>query len=148
MLKAREWLYELLEEVSGARLTHSYVRVGGVVERPARPSFDAKLRDILARTRSRDASTSSKLLNRNRIFRDRMDGIGIITQGRRARVRLHRPGRRARPASTTTSARTTRTSVYDRFDFDVPVGTTGDNFDRYLVRVEEMKQSMRILDQA
>ena len=69
-------------------------------------------------------------------------------QGGRARLRHHRPGRRARPASPTTSARTTRTSVYDRFDFDVPVGSVGDNFDRYAVRVEEIQQSMRILDQA
>ena len=89
-LKAREWLFELLEEVCGARLTSTYCRIGGVAyDLP--DGFDAKLRDILARTRI-VMSDIGKLLERNRIFRDRMDGIGIITQADALALRHHRPG--------------------------------------------------------
>src|SRR6478609_7379442 len=78
MLKAREWLFELLEEVCGARLTVSYLRVGGCAyDLPE--GFVEKLRDILARSRE-VLGEVAKLLDRNRIFRDRLDGIGIITQ--------------------------------------------------------------------
>src|SRR4051812_12714107 len=144
-LKAREWLFELLEEVCGARLTSSYCRIGGVAyDLPA--EFDAKLRDILARTRV-VLSDIGKLLERNRIFRDRMDGIGIITQADALAYGITGPVGRS-----TGLAYDVRKDhpylVYDRFDFDVPVGSVGDNFDRYAVRVEEMKQSMRILEQA
>ena len=61
---------------------------------------------------------------------------------------MHRPGRRARPALAYDVRKDHPYLVYDRFDFDVPVGSAGDNFDRYAVRVEEIVQSMRILDQA
>src|SRR3954464_8888555 len=78
LLKAREWLYELLEEVSGARLTHSYLRIGGV-SGDLTPGFAEKLRDIITRSRA-VIDDCGKLLNKNRIFRDRMDGIGIINK--------------------------------------------------------------------
>jgi NADH-quinone oxidoreductase subunit D len=145
LIKAREWLWELLEEVSGARLTHSYVRIGGVVaDLPA--GWPAKLRDVLAKTRvsMRDAD---KLLTNNKIFRDRMDGIGIINKADAAGWGLTGPVGRS-----TGLAYDVRKDhpylVYDRFDFDVPIGSTGDNFDRYAVRMEEIYQSMRILEQA
>jgi NADH-quinone oxidoreductase subunit D len=144
-LKAREWLFELLEEVCGARLTSTYLRIGGCsYDLPE--GFDPKLRDILARTRVVLADIS-KLLDRNRIFRDRMDGIGIITQADALAYGITGPVGRS-----TGLAYDVRKDhpylVYDRFDFDVPVGSVGDNFDRYAVRVEEMYQSMRILEQA
>src|ERR1051325_8250676 len=75
MLKAREWLYELLEEVSGARLTHSYLRIGGVTD-DLPEGFVEKLTDVIQRTREVLVDVS-KLLDRNRIFRDRMDGLLI-----------------------------------------------------------------------
>src|SRR6478609_4634536 len=110
MLKAREWLFELLEEVCGARLTVSYLRIGGCAW-------------------------------------DRPDGIGIITQEQCLQYGITGPVGRS-----TGLAYDVRKDapylVYDRFDFDVPVGSVGDNFDRYAVRVEEMLQSMRILEQA
>src|SRR3954463_5164466 len=78
LLKAREWLYELLEEISGARLTHSYVRIGGVSgDMP--DGWGDKLLDVLKRGHT-VLDEVDKLLTRNRIFRDRMDGIGIITK--------------------------------------------------------------------
>ena len=92
-------------------------------------------------------SDIGKLLERNRIFRDRMDGIGIITKEDALAYGITGPVGRS-----TGLAYDVRKDhpylVYDRFDFDVPVGSVGDNFDRYAVRVEEMLQSMRILDQA
>src|SRR2546423_13792951 len=77
-IKFREWLWELLEELSGARLTHSYVRLGGAsADLP--DGFGDKLRDVLRR--GRDVLVDvDKLLTRNRIFRDRLDGIGVITK--------------------------------------------------------------------
>src|SRR3954466_13017930 len=77
-VKFREWIWELLEEVSGARLTHSYVRIGGV-SGDLTPGFGEKLRAVFAKGRE-VLSDVDKLLTRNRIFRDRLDGIGIITK--------------------------------------------------------------------
>jgi NADH-quinone oxidoreductase subunit D len=145
MLKGREWLYELLEEVSGARLTHSYMRIGGVCD-DLPDGFVGKLTDVLKRIRV-VLSDVSKLLDRNRIFRDRMDGIAIITKEEAMAWGLTGPVGRS-----TGLAYDVRKDhpylVYDRFDFDVAVGSVGDNFDRYAVRVEEIKQSMHILEQA
>jgi len=145
MLKAREWFYELLEEVSGARLTHSYMRIGGVCD-DLTEDFVPRLTDILKRTRV-VLEDVSKLLDRNRIFRDRMDGIAIIT--REDAIAWGLTGPVGRSAGLAYDVRKDHPYlVYDRFDFDVPIGSVGDNFDRYACRVEEIKQSMRILEQA
>jgi NADH-quinone oxidoreductase subunit D len=145
LMKGREWLYELLEEVSGARLTHSYVRIGGVVA-DLPEGWPTKLRETLAKVRTAIADVD-KLLTRNKIFRDRMDGVGVIAKAEAAGWGLTGPVGRS-----TGLAYDVRKDhpylVYDRFDFDVPVGATGDNFDRYAVRLEEIFQSMRILEQA
>src|SRR3569623_703628 len=78
LLKAREWFYEMLEEISGARLTHSYMRIGGLsADLP--DGITAKLLDNIQKTRG-VVEECGKLLNRNRIFRARMDGIGVITK--------------------------------------------------------------------
>jgi NADH-quinone oxidoreductase subunit D len=144
-IKFREWLWELLEELSGARLTHSYCRIGGVVG-DLTDGFAGKLRDILARGRQVLVDVD-KLLTRNRIFRDRMDGIGIITKEDCCAYGVTGP--MARSAGLAYDIRKDHPYlVYDRFDFDVPIGSVGDNFDRFAVRVEEMNQSMRILEQA
>ena len=145
LMKAREWLWELLEEVSGARLTHSYVRIGGVVA-DLPEGWPAKLREALVKVRGAIAD-ADKLLTRNKIFRDRMDGVGVIAKADAAGWGLTGP-----VARSTGLAYDVRKDhpylVYDRLDFDVPVGSTGDNFDRYAVRLEEIFQSMRILEQA
>ena len=145
LIKGREWLYELLEEVSGARLTHSYVRIGGVVA-DLPEGWPAKLRDVLARVRTAIVD-ADKLLTRNKIFRDRMDGVAVIAKAEAAGWGLTGP-----VARSTGLAYDVRKDhpylVYDHFDWDVPVGSTGDNFDRYQVRFEEIAQSMRILEQA
>ena len=145
LIKAREWMYELLEELSGARLTHSYVRIGGVAA-DLTPGFADKLRSIIARTREaiRDADA---LLTKQRIFRDRMDNVGVISA--QDAIAYGWTGPCLRSTGVPYDVRKDHPYlVYDRFDFEVPVGTKGDNFDRYAVRMEELHQSMRILEQA
>lgn len=145
LIKVREWLWELLEEVSGARLTHSYLRIGGV-SKDLPDGFSGKLLDILKRGRQAMAD-ADKLLTCNRIFRDRMDGICVMT--RKDALDWGLTGPVGRAAGLAYDVRKDHPYlVYDRFDFDVPVGSQGDNFDRYMVRLEEIRQSMRILEQA
>ena len=145
LLKAREWLYTLLEEVSGARLTHSYVRVGGVgKDLPAGwlPKLAARLTETEAAL-----AEAEQMLNLNRIFRDRMAGVGAIS--REDAIGWGQTGQVGRAAGIDYDVRKDHPySVYPEFEFDVPLGTTGDCYDRYLVRVEEIKQSIRILRQA
>jgi NADH-quinone oxidoreductase subunit D len=144
-IKFREWLWELLEELSGARLTHSYCRIGGV-NGDLTEGFGDKLREVLRKGREVLVDVD-KLLTRNRIFRDRMDGIGIITKEDCCAFGVTGP--MARSAGLAYDVRKDHPYlVYDRFDFDVAVGSVGDNFDRFAVRVEEMNQSMRIIEQA
>ena len=144
-LKCREWLFELLEELSGARLTYSYVRVGGVVK-DLTPDFCPKLLDMLTKTESVMGEVEA-LLNNNRIFRDRMSDVGAFSAEDAIAYGLTGPCLRA--SGVDYDVRKDHPySVYDRLSFDVPVGTSGDCFDRYLVRLEEIRQSMRILRQA
>jgi len=145
LLKAREWFYEMLEEISGARLTHSYMRIGGLsADLP--DGITAKLLDNIQKTRG-VVEECGKLLNRNRIFRDRMDGIGVITKDEAIAWGVTGPV--GRSTGLDYDVRKDHPYlVYDRFDFDVPVGSVGDNFDRYMCRVEEIAQSMRIIEQA
>lgn len=145
-LKAREWLYSLLEEVSGARLTHSYVRIGGVAQ-DLTHDFSDKLTALLDRTESEIITEVEGLLNNNQIFRDRMEGVGPFTREQALAWGLTGPT--ARASGVDYDVRKDHPySVYDQFEFDVPIASTGDCMDRYLVRVEEIKQSIRILRQA
>lgn len=143
-IKAREWLYELLEELCGARLTVSYVRIGGV-GRDLTPDFGDKLISILDRLDGILAEVDTMLTN-NRIFRDRMVGVGPFSAEDAIAWGLTGPCLRS--AGVDYDVRKDHPySLYDRLEFDVPVGTTGDCFDRYLCRVEEIRQSARILRQ-
>lgn len=145
LLKGREWLYTLLEEVSGARLTHTYVRVGGV-SKDLPEGWIAKLLRRLDEIEGILVECET-LLNNNKIFRDRMAGIGAFS--REDSIRWGCTGPVARAAGVDYDVRKDHPySVYPELEFDVPLGTTGDCLDRYLVRVEEIKQSMRILRQA
>ena len=144
LLKAREWLYTLLEEVSGARLTHSYVRVGGVFK-DLPDGWTGKVTSRMAEIRVALAECET-MLNGNKIFRDRMAGIGPFSKA--DTIRWGCTGPIARAAGVDYDVRKDHPySIYPELEFDVPVGTTGDCLDRYLVRIEEIKQSMRILDQ-
>ncbi|MSP60908.1 MAG: NADH-quinone oxidoreductase subunit D [Myxococcales bacterium] len=144
-MKAREWIWELLEEISGARLTHSYVRVGGVfADLPE--DFPGKLTAMIAKVRT-VAVEVSQLLVQNRIFRDRMDGVGIISAA--DAIAWGWTGPALRSTGVAYDVRKDHPyCLYDRFDFDVPIGSTGDNYDRFACRMEEIEQSLRILEQA
>ena len=143
-LKSREWFYELLEKVSGARLTHSYVRVGGVAK-DLPDNFDADLTRTLNETEKVMVEVEG-LLNNNKIFRDRMAGIGAMTK--QEALATGCVGPIARACGVDYDVRKDYPySIYPEVEFDVPVGTTGDCYDRYLVRIEELKQSIRILRQ-
>jgi NADH-quinone oxidoreductase subunit D len=143
-LKSREWLYELLEKVSGARLTHSYVRVGGVAQ-DLPEGFDGDLTHTLDEI-ERVMVEVEAMLNANKIFRDRMAGVGAMS--REDALATGCVGPIARACGIDYDVRKDYPySVYPELEFDVPLGTTGDCFDRYLVRIEELRQSIRILRQ-
>jgi NADH-quinone oxidoreductase subunit D len=145
LLKAREWYYELLEELSGARLTHSYVRVGGVTQ-DLTDDFGERLEDILQRTEKVLVETEDLLTN-NRIFRQRMEDVAVVSK--QDAIAWGFTGPVGRASGIDYDVRKDYPYlVYDRFEFDVPVGTRGDCYDRYLVRLVEMQQSIRILRQA
>lgn len=144
-IRAREHLWELLEDVSGARLTHSYCRVGGV-SWDLTADFIPKCRDKVKRVRALVGDVR-KMVERNRIFLDRMEGVGALSTADAISYGVTGPCLRA--SGVAYDVRKDKTySVYDHFDFDIPIADGGDNLARYLVRVEEIEQSFRILEQA
>jgi NADH-quinone oxidoreductase subunit D len=145
MIKAREFLWEVIESVTGARLTISYGRIGGV-KADLPPDFEAGVRRAFAETRTVLAE-SHKLLTSNRIFVDRMQGVGVLARDEAIAYAVTGPLLRAAGVPLDVR-RATPYWVYDRLDFEIPVGEAGDNYDRYLVRMAEMEQSMRIVEQA
>src|SRR5262245_30826692 len=145
MIKAREFLWELVEAVTGARLTISYGRVGGV-KADLPEGFDAKVRQAFVETRL-VLKEVHLLVTGNRIFMDRMVGVGAL--GRAETIAWGITGPLLRAAGVPYDVRKAQPYwAYDRIEFEVPVGKNGDNFDRYLVRMAEMEQSMRIVEQA
>lgn len=145
MIKAREFLWELVEMVTGARLTVSYCRVGGV-KGDLPEGFEDRCRKAIAETKT-VLEESDALLTRNRIFFDRMAGTGKISAEEAISYGITGPFLRGSGPDYDVR-KDCPYAVYDRLDFDVPVGTNGDNLDRYLVRMEEMLQSIRIIEQA
>jgi NADH-quinone oxidoreductase subunit D len=145
MIEAREFLYDLVEAITGARLTVSYCRLGGVMkDLPA--DIQERARQALRHVR-RILADCDRLLSRNRIFVDRMTGVGAISQADAISWGLTGPLLRATGVPYDVR-KAEPYLVYDRFDFTVPTGTTGDNYDRFMVRMAEMEQSMRIIEQA
>lgn len=145
MIKQREEIYQLVEEVTGARLTISYARVGGV-KGDLPEGFEAKCHDVIKRTRE-VLRECDQLLTHNRIFVDRVKNVGIISKEDAISHSMTGPFLRSTGIDFDVR-RATPYLVYDRFDFEIPVGSTGDCLDRYLVRMAEMEQSMRIVEQA
>ena len=145
MIKAREYLWELVEMVTGARLTVSYCRVGGV-KADLPEDFSESCRRAFKETRKVLDETVG-LLTRNRIFTDRMEGTGVISAEDAISYGITGPFLRATGVDYDVR-KDCPYAVYDQLPFDVPVGTRGDNMDRYLVRMEEMEQSMRIVEMA
>jgi len=144
-MKAREYIYDLIEEVSGGRITISFGRIGGV-KADITEDFPDRCRLALKKVR-KEIVEVDKLLTRNRIFVDRMQGVGAISAEEAIAYGFTGPLLRACGVEFDVRKKTPYL-VYDRLDFDIPIGRTGDNLDRYLVRMEEMQQSIRIIEQA
>ena len=145
LMEARETLYDLVTAVTGARLTVSYARVGGVMH-DLPHDFAERVRTAFADMR-RILSDCDTLLSKNRIFIERMSGVGAISPEDAISYSLTGPLLRA--TGVPYDVRKAQPySGYDRFEFDIPTGTQGDNYDRFSVRFEEIKQSMAIIDQA
>lgn len=145
VMQAREYMWELIEEVTGARLTISYCRVGGI-KADLTEGFSDKLRNALSGVR-RHVENCDRLLTRNRIFIDRMCDVGRLTAQEAIDFSLTGPLLRASGVSYDVR-KAFPYSSYEDFKFEVPIGTKGDNYDRFLVRFAELEQSMRIIEQA
>jgi len=143
-VKVRDMLYELVEEITGARLTVSYLRIGGV-KADLTPTFADNLRKILKELR-KAMKEMHTLVTRNRIFVDRMKGTGAITK--EDAISYGFTGPMLRGCGVDYDVRKAEPYlVYDRLQFDIPYGQFGDNYDRYLVRMEEIEQSAYLLEQ-
>jgi len=143
--KDREWHYDLIEDLCGARLTTSYTRVGGVAYDVTK-EWLGKLREFVDAIPGRVDEYESLLTN-NAIWLARTQGVGSLTAEQAISYGMTGPSLRA--TGVEYDIRKTRPySGYENYDFEVPTGTQGDVYDRYLVRIEETRQAARILDQA
>ncbi len=140
----REKLYNLIEELTGARFTTSYTRIGGQI-RDVSPTFLTGLREFLDQFPDKIRETEN-LLSKNRIFVDRTRDIGVISKADAISFGLSGPNLRG--SGVEHDVRKAYPYLdYETYDFDIPVGSVGDCYDRYLVRIEEMRQSVAILRQ-
>ncbi len=141
----RERIYEIFEEICGARLTTNIGRIGGLERNFSELAFEkihAFLKDFPHAMKEFEI-----LLTRNKIFMERTMGVGGIAAERALNYGFTGPNLRA--AGIDYDVRVAHPySSYEDFDFSIPVGTTGDVYDRYLVRNEEIWQSLRIIEQA
>ena len=144
-IKAREYLWELVEEMSGARLTTNWTRFGGNAN-DLPDGFLNDLSDRLAKLKD-VMSECDKLLTRNKIFIDRVKGVGSFSKEDALSFGFTGPLLRACGIPYDVR-RADPYSVYDELDFEIPVGSVGDCFDRFLVRMEEIRQSIHIIEQA
>ncbi len=145
MFEKRELIYEIYEEICGARLTTNIGRIGGF-ERDFNEVVFAKL-EIFIREFSDTLAEFESLFNRNRIFMDRTIGVGPISAERALNYGFTGPNLRA--AGVDYDVRVAAPySSYQDFDFDIPIGTQGDTYDRFMVRNMEMWQSLSIIKQA
>ena len=144
-LRERELILDLFEEYCGARLTYNAMRVGGLpLDIP--PGWDRKVRafcDIMASK----VTEYEELLTHNRIWLERTRDIGVISGPDAIAIGLSGP-----PLRGSGVLRDLRKdepyAAYDEFEFDIPLGSRGDTYDRYLVRMEEFRQALRIIRQA
>lgn len=143
-IQAREEYYKLTEHLCGARLTTSYTRVGGL--RWDLPEGFKERYEFAEHMLLKNMADVEKMLTRNRIFYDRMADTGAISA--EDAIAFGWTGPCLRSAGVDYDIRKAHPyCLYDKVDFDVPLGHKGDNYDRYLVRIEEIKQSTKIIQQ-
>jgi NADH-quinone oxidoreductase subunit D len=143
--RERELILDLFEEYCGARLTYNSMRIGGLpLDIPV--GWDKKVLEFCT-IMSEKVDEYEELLTHNRIWLERTRGIGVITAEQAIAIGLSGP-----PLRGSGVPRDIRKdepyAAYDEMTFDVPIGTSGDTYDRYLVRLEEFRQSIRIIRQA
>jgi NADH-quinone oxidoreductase subunit D len=143
--RERELILDLFEEYCGARLTYNSMRIGGLPQ-DIPPGWDKKLREFCDIQEQKIAEYET-LLTQNRIWLDRTRDVGVISAADAIAIGLSGP-----PLRGSGVMRDIRKdepyAAYKEFEFDIPLGTRGDTYDRYLVRLEEMYQSLRIIRQA
>ncbi|MGH2544340.1 MAG: NADH-quinone oxidoreductase subunit D, partial [Ardenticatenaceae bacterium] len=144
-MREREMILDIYEMVSGARMMASYFRPGGLAwELP--PGFEEAVQAVLDILPAR-IDDYERLLTRNPIWMERTQGVGVISQELALALSITGPPLRA-TGIPWDLRKTMPYGVYEAFDFEVPVGSHGDVYDRYAVRMEEMRQSLRIVEQA
>lgn len=141
----REKILDILEEITGSRLTYCYVRAGGVTK-DIDDTFIRRTRSFIDRMRER-LPMYKNLVTDNVIFLRRTKGIGVIDRDMALRYGITGPVLRGSGIAYDVR-KSEPYSIYDRFDFDIPTGENGDSFDRYIVRIREIAQSLRIIEQA
>ncbi len=145
MWREREKILDLFEMVCGQRLTYNYMRIGGVSHDipeeflPALKRFVSEMPGYI--------DEYEQLLSENEILLARTKGVGILSKDLAINIAASGPVLRASGVKWDIR-RADPYSIYDRFDFDIPVASTGDCYDRYWIRIQEMRQSVRILEQA
>ncbi len=144
-LRERDLLLDLFEMSSGQRMHTRYFQVGGVVE-DIPPGFEQKVREFVAAMPGR-IDQYEALLNKNEIFLQRLKGTGTVSEERLLELGVTGPLLRA-SGNPWDLRKADPYCSYDHFDFRIPVGTVGDNYDRFRVRMAEMRESVRIIEQA
>jgi NADH-quinone oxidoreductase subunit C/D len=141
----REKVYDLLSKLTGARLTNSYMRIGGM-SHDLYDGFENDL-NVCLKEIEQGVAEALKLIEHNRIFHDRTQNVGIITKEDAINRGITGPNLRA--SGVAYDLRVTAPYYhYETFDFDIALGSVGDVYDRMMVRFEEIKQSTRIINQA
>jgi NADH-quinone oxidoreductase subunit D/NADH-quinone oxidoreductase subunit C/D len=145
-LEERELILDIFEAVSGSRMMCNYFRFGGVV-RDLPDGILEKIKPLVFDRFPRTIDELDVYLTQNEVVRARCEGVGVLTPDQAIAFSAAGPTLRASGVPYDIR-RADPYSIYDRFDFDVVVGYHGDVYDRYLVRMEEMRQSIRIIQQA
>ena len=142
--EAREMIMELYEAVSGARMHANYIRPGGVAQ-DLPPGFLDRVREVIIFLK-KTITDINKLLTNNRIFQQRSIGVGIMSA--KDAVKWSMSGPILRASGVVWDLRRDESyEIYDQLEFQVPVGSHGDCYDRYLVRMGEMEESLKIIGQ-
>ncbi len=144
MMREREKILDLFEMVCGARITYSYMRIGGL-SHDLPPEFMPALKKFVKEMPGY-IDQYETLLRENEILIARTKGVGVLTAEKAINSSISGPNLRASGVAWDLR-KADPYEVYDRLEFDIPVGETGDTYDRFLVRLEEMRQSVRILEQ-
>jgi NADH-quinone oxidoreductase subunit D len=144
MMKAREYIWDLMEQTTGARMTTSFIRIGGV-----RSDFPADWKEttrIAVEETRKVLKDCHGLMSKNKIFLNRTRDVAIVTQ--EMAINYGWTGPCLRSTGVNYDVRKAFPYlIYDQVDFEIPLGKRGDNFDRYMVRMQEMEQSLRIVEQ-